>query len=479
MKSIWKKELHRTQMEVQTEDMDTEVAVIGAGMTGILTAFLLQKQGKRVLVLEADRVGGGQTGNTTAKITSQHGMKYQELIREYGIERARLYAKANESAIRFYERIVEEEHIHCDFQRVPSYLYSVQKKPQLKEEVQAARCLGIGASYVEDIGLPISEAGAVRFENQAQFQPLLFIEHLAKKLKVYEETEVYRVKGHTIYTNRGSINAKSIVFAVHFPFMIFPGFYYLRQHQERSYVIAYEGVAPISGLYYGIDEGALSYRMYDRWLLVGGGKHRTGYQDENSGYAAIRRQMLKVFPEAKEARRWSAQDCMPHDGLPFIGHYSGLRPYWYVATGYQKWGMTTAMVAAKLLCDQICGVTSPYERLFSPQRWHPWKAARNFWKDVGISIRGLLKGYQMLSELQEEDLLPGEGGIVRKGWKRYGCYRDIRGEYHRIDLRCPHMGCQLLWNPIEKSWDCPCHGSRFDYTGKQMDDPARKDRKPR
>lgn len=474
MKSIWSETTEITERGSLPSNSSTEVAVIGAGMAGILTAYFLKCQGRKVMVLEADRIAGGQTKNTTAKITSQHGLIYSKLISKYGIENARLYAKANQEAIRKYQSIIEENHIDCDFERLSSFLYSTQDRESLMQEAQAAVKLGLPASFRENISLPFQTAGAVCFEHQAQFHPLKFIKALAQDITVYENTMVHAVKEHTIYTNRGTVTAQYIVFATHYPFPIVPGFYFIRQHQERSYVVAYSGTKHLDGMYYSIDDQGLSLRNYKDLLFIGGGAHRTGKHESGGSYTFIREQAEKYFPGGRETACWSAQDCKTHDELPFIGRYSSFRPYWYVATGFKKWGMTLSMISAMMISDEICGVENPYRKLFSPQRWHPLVAAKDFMIDLGTSVRGLLAAYHIWSCGKESDLKPGQGGIVRKGLRRYGGYRDEAGTVHRISIRCPHMGCELLWNPDERSWDCPCHGSRFDYDGNLIDNPAQK-----
>lgn len=477
MESIWCKTTERKERSPLSGDTSADIVIIGAGMAGILTAYLLKQKGKKVIVLEGDRIAGGQTKNTTAKITSQHGLIYDKLIHKYGFEKARLYARANEDAIKMYQQIIEEEHIPCDFERLPAFLYSTQNEQSLRKEAEAAARLGISASFQERVALPFSTVGAVRFENQAQFHPLKFIQGIEKELEVYEQTMVRSVRGHRIYTNRGTVTAKHIVFATHYPFPVIPGFYFVRQHQERSYIAAFSGTEKLDGMYYSIDKQGLSLRNEQELLLIGSGSHRTGKNETGGKYDYIRKQAKKYFPNGKETAHWSAQDCITHDMLPFIGAYSIFRPYWYIETGFKKWGMTLSMVSAMIICNEICGISHPYGKLFSPWRWHPLASASKLAVDVGTSIKGLTACYHLFACERENNLERGHGGIVRRGIRRYGCYRDEQGKLHRISLRCPHMGCELLWNPDELSWDCPCHGSRFDYDGRLIDNPAQKDKK--
>lgn len=476
IESVWSKTVTIPKRKALSGNQETEVAVIGAGMAGILTAYFLRQAGKEVIVLEADRIASGQTKNTTAKITSQHGRIYSRMMEDYGVEKTRLYAKANEAAMKAYEQIIDKNHIACDFERLPAYLYSTCDKKALKKEAELAASLGIKAYYTEENELPFAVAGAVCFENQAQFHPLKFIKGIAEELTIYEQTKVLSVKKHCIETTRGNVMAKHIVFATHYPITNIPGFYFLRQHQERSYVLAVSNVKRIEGMYYSMDQDGLSLRMEGEVLLLGGGGHRTGQEGmkKEEGYNFLRSTAKKIYPGYKEISCWSAQDCLPHDNLPFIGRYSMLRPYWYVATGFKKWGMTASMLSAMIICDQICGVENTYEKLFTPKRLHFKTGFYSLMKDVRISAAGLVKGAFHFPFQGPFAIKPGQGKIVRIGFRRYGCYKEDNGKIHKISVRCPHMGCELEWNGIEQTWDCPCHGSRFDVDGNLIDNPAQK-----
>lgn len=444
MESIWRRETKIPERSPLDGDKKVEAAVIGGGMAGILTAYFLQESGLDTIVLEADRIGSGQTGNTTAKITSQHGLIYSDLIQKYGMEDARLYGEAHEAAIEEYQRIITEKGISCGFLRLPAYLYSLKDRERLVEEAEAAAELELPACFTEETELPFPVAGAVRFDNQAQFQPLEFIRGISSGLTVYEKTRALSVRGHHIRTERGTVTAKHIVFAAHYPFVNVPGFYFARQHQERSYVVAYEGVKPLNGMYYCVDEETFSLRSAGGLLLAGGGGHRTGENCGGNSYARVRRLAENAFPDAREAACWSAQDCMPHDRLPFIGQYSLFKPYWHVATGFQKWGMTASMLAAKLIRDEIWNLENPYAPLFSPQRCHIRAGWKNRNEDYGKSIQGLSGGVSLFFQ---------------------------KDQPHR---RCTHLGCALNKNTEEGTWECPCHGSRFDDRGRLLSNPAKK-----
>lgn len=449
MQSLWSKTVQFPKKEELSGNKQIKNVVIGAGMAGILTAYFLKKSGQEVVILEAREIASGQTKNTTAKITSQHGLLYYDMLKKAGKERAEGYARANEAAIKAYQEIIQKEGISCRFEILPAFLYSTEEvgRELLKKEAEAVKALGLQAHFTEGDALsylPFAVTGHVCFEGQAQFHPLEFIKELAQGLTVYENTRVLSVKGHQIRTDKGTITAANIIFATHYPFVNIPGFYFLRQHQERSYVLALQGEGipgKLAGMYYGIDKGGLSFRSADGMLLLGGGSHRTGKHCPQ-GYQYIRQRSRQLYPKAEEMASWAAQDCMPHDRIPFIGRYSIIRPYWYVATGFQKWGMTTSMIAAMIISDSICGRESPYEKVFSPQRLLIRAGMKNLCIDLGESVAGLTKGF-----------------LGKK------------------EKRCRHMGCGLVWNAEENSWDCPCHGSRFEEGGKLIDNPAQRDLK--
>lgn len=449
MESLWRKQTGQIVpklTEANTENSHYDVIVVGAGMAGLLTAYYLQEQGKNVLVLEAAEIASGQTERTTAKITSQHALKYTKLIKEVGAKKARLYARANEEAIKEYERLIQREQMDCQFERVPAYLYTTKDAELLIEEAKAASYLGIDAFFTTETELPFAVKGAVCFRNQAQFSPLEFVRQIAGKLEVWEHAKVIKVRGHQVLVKKTEkemfLNAENIVIATHYPMINVPGFYFLRQHQERSYVLALSGCekryGAMKGMYYGIDTDGLSFRRAGELLLLGGSSCRTGKNTCGGAFDALRQAAKKYYPECEEEFHWAAQDCMPHDGIPFIGKYSIFTPQLYVATGFQKWGMTSSMIAALLLRDEICGMGNPCRKLFTPQRINFRAGIVNLLCDIGVSFKGLTFG------------LFGRP-------------------------RCSHMGCKLKWNPEEKSWDCPCHGSRFDNNGKLLDNPSKKD----
>lgn len=438
MKSIWS-DAGIARRNPLPGDCSAETVVIGGGMAGILTAYYLQKKGTQVMVLEANRIGSGQTSGTTAKITSQHNLIYEKLIQQVGLEQAKQYASANQTAIREFQHLIQKNSIFCGYEELPSYLYSTTESEALKREAQAANRLGIEACFVNETELPFPVHGAVRFEKQAQFHPLEFLQFLSITLTVYENTTVLSVDGHTIRTNHGAVTADSIVFACHYPFLNVPGFYFTRLYQKRSYVLALRHAPRINGMYLGIEQEGLSFRQWEEYLLIGGRGHRSGEIPAQNPYKSLQAAASHLFPESKTAAHWSAQDCMSVDSIPYIGQFAKSKPHWYVASGFNKWGMTSSMISAMILSDLICGRKNPNQEVFSPRRFHLKAAAKEGAIHLGKSVKGLSLGAAKPS------------------------------------ARCPHLGCKLSWNPAENTWECPCHGSRFNHSGELLCGPAQTD----
>lgn len=472
MESIWSKEVKLPERQPLRANIQADVAVIGAGMAGILTAYFLQKRGAHVVVLEARQTGSGQTQNTTAKITSQHGLIYHRLIEAFGLERARQYAQANQRALQQYKSLIDEHHIACHFEEQPSYVYTLDQLTPIEQEIAAVDKLDLPARFVTEANLPFKIQGAVCFDRQAQFNPLEFLAAIAKSLTVYERTFAEAVEGHTVVTAHGRVKAKSIVVATHYPFINVPGFYFMKMYQQRSYVIALENAGNVGGMYLDANDPGCSFRNYKNLLLIGGFGHRCGENLKGTCYENLRMAAKQYFPKSKETAYWSAQDCMTLDGVPYIGKYSVTTPHLYVATGFQKWGMTTAMASAQILSDTILGNTNPYAEVFSPQRFQLSASAKTLVENTTHALKGLGREFLTVPETVLADLPCEHGGLVAYNGQKVGVYKNKEGDAFVVSTKCPHLGCQLEWNPDELSWDCPCHGSRFDYRGNLIDNPA-------
>ena len=431
MDSIWTKTAQLPQFDRLRSDLKTDVLIIGGGLAGVLCAYKLAQAGVDCALVEADHICSGITKNTTAKITSQHGLIYDKLIREFGVERARLYLEANQEALDDYRALCKN--IDCDFQEKDAFVYSIDKRWKLERELKALDRLGFGAEFITDIPLPFPTAGAVRFPRQAQFHPLKFIAAIAKNLRIFEHTKVLELGPGKAVTNGGTISADKIIVATHFPLLNKHGGYFLKLYQHRSYVLALDNAPNVHGMYIDENKKGLSFRNYNGLLLLGGGSHRTG--KEGGSWQELERFACRDYLGAQITARWATQDCMTLDGVPYIGPYSRRTDGLYVATGFNKWGMTSSMAAASLLTDLLLGRNNPYMELFSPSRTvlRPQLAANSLESALGL-------------------LTP-------------------------TTPRCPHMGCALKYNAAEHSWDCPCHGSRFSEDGALIDNPATDDRK--
>lgn len=426
MESIWERTVQLPEFEPLREDIRTDVLIVGGGLAGLLCAYELAQAGVNCVLAEAGRLCGGVTKNTTAKLTVQHGLVYHKLLKEFGLERTRAYLDANRAALERFRTLCQD--IPCDFEEKPSYVYSLDNRKELEKELAALEALGQPASMTEEVSLPFPVAGAVRFDRQAQFHPLKFATGLLSGLRILEHTRVLEVKTGEAVTAGGRIRADHIVVATHFPFLNKFGCYWLKMYQSRSYVLALEGGPDLGGMYVDGSGKGLSFRNDHDLLLLGGGGHRTG--KKGGGWTELEDFARRHYPGVKPICRWAAQDCMTLDGAPYIGLYSPRLPRLYAATGFNKWGMTSSMVAANLITDLILGRDSPYQEAFSPSRsvLHPQLAV-----NAGESALNLLTPTQP---------------------------------------RCPHLGCALKYNHQEHSWDCPCHGSRFTEDGQLLDGPA-------
>lgn len=433
MESIWEKTAPQRNFPTLDGDKHTDILIIGGGVAGMLCAWFLDRAGADYMLVEAKTVGSGVTGKTTAKITAQHGLLYQNLLRSWGRERAKLYLEANLRAVEQYRALCGE--IGCDFQEERAYVFSRSSRDPLLREVEALTALGMTTSTARKTPLPFPVAGAVVMEGQGQLHPLEFLCTLAKDLRVYEHTKVQGLSPGCALTDHGVVHANKTVIATHFPILNKHGLYPLKLYQSRSYVLALENAPVFDGMYVEDKENGLSFRRWGDLLLLGGGGHRTG--KKGKGWAQLRSLAKRWYPDAKEVAHWATQDCVTPDGGAYVGQYSPRTPDLFVTTGFNKWGWTTAMAGAELLRDLLQGKGNVYAPAFDPSRPMPLGAA------LGNAAQAAL------------DLL------------------------RPTAPRCPHMGCALRYNAAERSWDCPCHGSRFDEKGGLIDNPATDDMKHR
>ncbi len=475
MKSIWEENCKFDKREDLKGNIKTDILVIGAGIAGILTGYLLKQSGKEVVLIDKSETASGNTKCTTAKITSQHDLIYDKLIKEFGEEKAKQYARANELAIKKYKEIIDERKIKCDFEEVDAYIYSLNEIDKIKEEVEAAKKLGIDAEFVEKINLPLEVKGAIKFNNQAQFNPLKFLKDISKDLVIYENTRAIKIDENLVHTDKGDIEANHIVVATHYPIINAPGYYFMKMHQERSYVIALENADSIDGMYIDYEKQGYSFRNYKGLLLLGGISQRTGENENGGCYDALRKFAKEIYPNSNEKYHWSAQDCITIDGIPYIGRYSDSTPNIYVATGFNKWGMTSAMVSAMIISDFILGNENDFSEIFSPKRFDLSLSINNIANDMVETAKNFIAQKIYIPSSEIEHIKNGHAGIVEYNGEKVGVYKNKDGKEFIVSTKCAHLGCQLHWNADELTWDCPCHGSRFDYKGKLIEGPANKD----
>ncbi len=430
MDSVWEKDIERLHFDRLRENKSTDVLIVGGGIAGILCAYKLKAAGVDCMLVEAADICGGITKNTTAKITLAHGLIYDKMIRRFGKERAELYVKAQSEAIKEYARLCRG--ISCDYEISDSYVYSLDNSRIVEKEVNALNSLGVRAKFTTDLEIPLQTEGACLVKNQAHFNPLKFLFEIAKELPIYEHTKVLELMPGKAITDQGEITAKKIIIATHFPILNKHGLYPLKLYQHRSYVIALKGAQDIKGMYVDENDKGLSFRGYRDLLLLGGGGHRTG--KKGGCWQELEKFSEQHYESAEIVGKWATQDCMSLDDIPYIGRYSKSTTDLFVATGFNKWGMTNAMVAANILCDLVMERKNTYTAVFSPSRsvLRPRLATNLFESLVGL-------------------LTP-------------------------TAPRCPHLGCALKYNKVEHTWDCPCHGSRFTEKGELIDNPATDDK---
>ena len=472
------------------DNLEADVCIIGAGMAGTITAYYLAQKGKSVVILEKDKVCEKTSGNTTAKITSQHGLFYKYLLQSEGYEFAKKYYEANEKAIKNIKNIIENENLDCDFEIKDSYIFTQKEEEvqKIKDEVESVNKIGGNAESTTKTDLPFSVQGAIKFPNQAQFNSRKFVVQLLNKLSeegkinVFEDSKVIDLKGngnfYDVSTETNFIKAKYVVLACRYPIINSPGFYFFKMYQSKSHGIAIDANTDFfDGMYINSELPTKSFRTIKdgdkRLLAIVGCDYKTGsdinYENINTELEKIAKDM---YPNCEIKYRWSAEDCISLDKIPYIGEFSKFMQNVYVATGFKKWGMTTSDVAGNIICDKICGIKNEYEDIFKATRTEPIKNIKeveNMIKQTGKSL--ILEKFEIPKD-ELTEIKNGEGKIINVNGKKVGIYLDEKGKVYAIKPVCSHLGCELIWNSLEHTWDCPCHGSRFDIEGKSIEVPS-------
>lgn len=494
MESFWEEEIKKHQeFESVKNNIDVSVCIIGGGLTGLSTAYYLSKK-VSVAVVEKDRICSHTSGKTTGKITSQHGLFYEYLINSENKEFAKKYLKANEKAIDNIENIIKESQGECDFEREDAYVFTMQetKVDQIKNEQASVDKIDKEKSeFVKQVLLPLEIAGAIKFRNQAKFHPVKYGYILANSImnnngRVFENSKVTDIKRkngkYIVSVNRNKIIADYVVIATRYPIVNVPGYHFLKMYQSTSYAVMADVKKELfNGMYISTEVPNISFRTVKdgerKLLLAVGFDYKTGKEDLKDGYQRLETVIRKMYPDAEILYKWSAEDCISLDKIPYIGEISVTKPNMYIATGFNKWGITSSNIAANIITDDILGNENEYKDIFKSTRLQPIKNRQevgNMLKEVNKS---LIASRFKITKNELKDIKIGEGKIVNINNTKVGVYKSQTGEVFKIRPYCAHLGCELYFNNIDKTWECPCHGSKFSYDGKLIEVPSNKDLK--
>ncbi|MGL5750595.1 MAG: FAD-dependent oxidoreductase [Paraclostridium sp.] len=486
--SYWILSSKHNELSSLEEDIDVDILIVGGGIVGVTTAYLLAKKGVKCTLVDADKVGYGSSGRNTGKITSQHSIIYSKINNKYNIEDAKLYYQGNNEALDLMESIIKENNIDCNFERRDSYILAQNENylEELKEEYETCKSIGIDCEYHDSLPLPVECLGAISFKNQAHFNPKKYIDALLKEcihlgVGVYENTPIVDFeKGNecTLTTNkRKVITAKKVVIASHVPWYDGKNFYFAKEKADRSYLVAGKLENDIMpGMFLGVEDRGITFTTYEednnKLLIFGGGDHKVGQcKNEEEIYEKLKAYASDKFGVKEFKYQWSAQDYMSYDNMPYIGHINKKEENVYVATGFSKWGMSNGTLSAMIISELILKNSSKYEEVFNPSRKGSYLTTEFYKENLNVAIKyieGKLK--------YGSDDFPIEKGsaqiVVLEDNKRYGAYRHYDGKLYIVDITCTHLGCELTFNSAEKTWDCPCHASRFDYKGNVLEGPA-------
>lgn len=551
MNSFWLDSIeNKNKFNKLEKDISTDVCIVGAGIFGLTCGYYLTKQGYNVVLLEKEKdIASKTTGHTTAKITSQHNLIYKYLIDSLGESMAKKYLYANQDAIENIYQIINDENIDCDFVRQDSYVYTnnLDELEKIKLENKAVNSLGFKSEFVTSTPLPFNVLGALRFPNQAEFNPIKYAYGLAKCItsngssaidglvnagsvgsvsvgdgivenspggaslnlakdtgKIYTDTLVQNIeKEDDIFITSCKdyvVRSKYVILASHYPFIDRLGYYFLKMYQSTSYVIAVDiGDKTFDGMYINSKQPTFSYRFVNgsnekKLLLVGGADHKTGSKiDLSNAYNILEDEVRKYYPDCKVLYKWNTEDCITLDKIPYIGEFSHFMPNMYIGTGFNKWGMTSSNVAGNIIVDKILGRENEYENVFKATRLHPIKnnvELGNMIKETTNSF--VINKFKVpdadLDVIEDNSVMSGSkkagnfeeikndsGHVLKYNGQTIGIYKDNDGKIFAVNPICTHLGCLLSWNNLDKTWDCPCHGSRFDYKGHQLYNPAIRD----
>lgn len=481
--SYWISSAEGNRYESINADVETDYLVIGGGIAGITSFFLLARSGRQAVLIDADRVGYGCTSRSTGKISCQHGLLYSTMEKKFGIDNAKLYYEINRKAIDFIEKNVQEYNIDCEFERLSAVLFTQDENyvERLENEYETYQRMGIDSELLDSIPLPVPILKALVMKNQAQFHPKLYVDALAKLATeqhgtIYEDTRVVDFESGdicTVKTSKGhTIKARHVIITTHFPCYDGAGLYFAKLKPTRTYAVAakYEQDFPHAHFINAEDPTrSLRYVPKDKLLVIVGESHKVGHHNKDY-YQSLKDFGKEHFKIEAFNYQWSAQDYYPPHDIPFIGYLNKNHKNIFVATGFLKWGLSNGTAAALIIQEMIESGHSEYENLFTHGTLTDILSSNFLLENADVVVQ-LIGGKLKIGDRELPDE-PGIGRIVRMEGKRCGYYMDENHDAYIVDITCRHLGCELKWNDMEKSWDCPCHGSRFDYKGNVLEGPA-------
>lgn len=464
-------------------DVHVDVAIVGAGIVGTTTARLLKDQGYSVALLDAHRAGQQATGKSTAKVTSQHSLIYQQIEQKFGMSHAQLYATAQQHGIQLIEALVGQHQIPCDLESRPAYTYTLQEQhvAQIEKEVEITQQLGLPSTLVQQCDLPFSIRAAIRYDHQFQFHPTAYVAGLAETLPgdgchVFENSPVVDWSADHVATAQGKVHAGYIIMATHLPLGQVGG-YYTRAFPKAEPVIVAKVPDTLDGMYLNVEDPNHSLRFHrdsagDQFAIAAGTAFKPGHPDEERQHFRELEDWLTSHFNAEPVYRWVNEDYTSMDQVPFVGRSTSISNDYLVATGFSGWGLSNGSAAAIMLRDLITGTSNPWHELFDAQRFKPLAGGPKLLKESSQVLTHLVSGYLSRKRHSYDELGNGEAAILKMDGKRIAAFKDEHGVVQAVSAVCPHMGCIVGWNETDRTWDCPCHGSRFALDGTVLHGPA-------
>lgn len=486
-KSIWDDNTNEIpKYNNLNNNISTDVCVIGGGIAGVSIGYSLSKNNVDFVLLEKDNICDNTTKFSTAKITSQHNLIYSDILKKFDFKKAKLYLEANNNALQNIEKIIQEENIDCEYIKQDSFVFTndLLYKQNIDEEYQALKILNYeDVELVSNVDIPFDIKYAIKFKNQAMFNPKKYVISLANIINkhIFENCHVKKIKRkngyYEIQTDTNTVVCNKVILATHFPIKDIPGFHFLKMYQNTSYVIVADiGKNSFNGMYINVEKPTLSFRSLklnnSNILLVGGNNIKTGDVVNENKFTILENKAKEIYPDCKIIKRWDTQDCITLDKIPYIGKFSCFLPNFYIATGFNKWGMTTSNVAANIITDMILNRKNKYEEVFRATRFYVIKNIKELYFNLNQVFRSLIINKLKVKKDEIENIPINTGKVIKINNVNVGIYKDNDGKIYRINPYCSHLKCLLTFNIQDKTWDCPCHGSRFDIHGNLLNGPA-------